>query len=144
MGAFKKGMHLRQCFYVTVIHDGIHPSIMNRNRAMAVSFRVGNTAPAQYHFVLEEAISCLVFWVQFGEAMLHCMDRGRDSLMQTTQKKRFSVSLDMEDYIELQRIADAQKSALSLQYPVSYALNEFIDTHKNKQVEFDFERKKQS
>ena len=64
--------------------------------------------------------------------------------MQTTQKKRFSVSLDMEDYTVLKRIADAQKPPLSLQYLVSYALNEFIDTHKNKQVEFDFERRKRS
>ena len=28
---------------------------MNRNQAISVSFRVGNTAPVQYHFVLEEA-----------------------------------------------------------------------------------------
>ena len=55
MGAFKQGLHLRQCFYVSVIHEGIHPSSMNRNQAIAVSFRVGNTTPAQYHFVLEEA-----------------------------------------------------------------------------------------
>ena len=59
MGAFKKGMHLRQCFYVTVIHDGIHPSIMNRNQAMSVSFRVGNTTPVQYHFILEKTMPCL-------------------------------------------------------------------------------------
>ena len=30
-----------QCFYVSVIHDGIHPSSMNRDQAMSVSFRVG-------------------------------------------------------------------------------------------------------
>ena len=30
---------------------------MNRNQAISVSFRVGNTAPVQYHFVLEEATS---------------------------------------------------------------------------------------
>ena len=42
----------------------------------------------------------------------------------------------------MKRIADAQKPPLSLQYLVSYALNEFIDTYKNKQVEFDFERRK--
>ena len=40
-GAYKEGMHLRQCFYVSVTHDGIHPSIMNRNQAMPVSFRIG-------------------------------------------------------------------------------------------------------
>ena len=55
MGAFKQGLHLRQCFYVSVIHEGIHPSSMNRHQAMSVSFRVGNTTPVQYHFVLEEA-----------------------------------------------------------------------------------------
>lgn len=59
--------------------------------------------------------------------------------MQATQKKRFSVSLDMEDYKALKRMADAQKPPLSLQYLISYALNEFIDGHKDKQVEFNFE-----
>jgi hypothetical protein len=39
-----------------VIHDGIHPSIMNRNQAISVSFRVRNTGPVQYHFVLEETV----------------------------------------------------------------------------------------
>ena len=38
-----------------VIHDGIHPSIMNRTQAISVSFRVRNTPPVQYHLVLEEA-----------------------------------------------------------------------------------------
>lgn len=64
--------------------------------------------------------------------------------MQITQKKRFSVSLDMEDYTALKRIADTQKPPLSLQYLVSYALNDFINTHKNKQVEFDFKRRERS
>ncbi len=63
-------------------------------------------------------------------------------MMQATQKKRFSVSLEREDYDALRKIADAQKPPLSLQYVVSYALNEFISTHMNKQVEFDFERRK--
>jgi|TARA_R110002072_G_scaffold19100_30_gene71224 hypothetical protein len=62
--------------------------------------------------------------------------------MQATQKKRFSVSLDVEDYAALKSIADAQKPPLSLQYLVSYALNEFIDSHKDKQVEFNFEGRK--
>ena len=61
--------------------------------------------------------------------------------MQTKQRKRFSVSLDADDYADLKRIANAQKPPLSLQYLVSYALSDFIDTHKNKQVEFDFERR---
>jgi len=61
-------------------------------------------------------------------------------MMQTTQKKRFSVSLEREDYDALRKIADAQKPPL--QYVVSYALNEFISTHMNKQFEFDFERRK--
>lgn len=58
--------------------------------------------------------------------------------MQATEKKRFSVSLDMEDYTALKRIAGEQKPPLSLQYLVSYALCDFIDRHKDKQVEFDF------
>jgi hypothetical protein len=46
---------------VIVIHDGIHPSIMNRAQASSVSFRVRNTAPVQYHLVLEEADSFLIY-----------------------------------------------------------------------------------
>jgi len=51
-------MTSRQCLDVIVIHDGIHPSIMNRVQAISVSFRIRNTAPVQYHLVLEEAITC--------------------------------------------------------------------------------------
>ena len=54
-GAVEKGTHLWQCFDVVIIHDGIHPSIMNRTQAISVSSRVRNTAPVQYHLVLEEA-----------------------------------------------------------------------------------------
>ena len=63
---------------------------------------------------------------------------GQEVIVQATKKKRFSVSLDLEDYAALKRIADEQKPPLSLQYVVSYALNDFIDRHKDKQVEFDF------
>ncbi len=54
-GAIEKRTDLRQCFDVVVIHDGIHPSIMNRVQASSVSFRVRNTAPVQYHLVLDKA-----------------------------------------------------------------------------------------
>ena len=56
-GAVEKGTHLWQCFDVVIIHDGIHPSIMNRTQAISVSSRVRNTAPVQYHLVLEEAVA---------------------------------------------------------------------------------------
>lgn len=59
-----KGTHLCQGFDVTVIHDGIHPSSMNRNQASSDS---GNTVPVQYHPVLEEAesIQAIKLSVQF-------------------------------------------------------------------------------
>ena len=57
-GAVEKSTHLWQCFDVVIIHDGIHPSIMNRTQAISVSSRVRNTAPVQYHLVLEEAAGC--------------------------------------------------------------------------------------
>ena len=62
--------------------------------------------------------------------------------MQTKQKKRYSVSLNMGDYIALKRITDTQKPPLSLQNPIFYALNGILGAHQNKQVEFDFERGK--
>jgi hypothetical protein len=67
-GAVEKGAYLRQCFDVVVIHDGIHPSIMNRNQASSVSFRVRNTAPVQYHLVLDKANYILA-----TGGMVHCL-----------------------------------------------------------------------
>lgn len=58
--------------------------------------------------------------------------------MQTKKKRQFSVSLDVDIYFAL-NCTDTQNLLLSLLYFVSYALNEFIDTHLNKQVEFNFE-----
>ncbi len=55
LSAIQKGTDLRECGDVLVIHDGIHPSIMNRTQAISVSFRVRNTAPVQYHLVLDKA-----------------------------------------------------------------------------------------
>ena len=55
LSAIQKGTDLRECGDVLVIHDGIHPSIMTRDQATSVSFRVRNTSPVQYHLVLEEA-----------------------------------------------------------------------------------------
>ena len=40
-GSVEKGSYLRQCFYVVVIHDDIHPSIMNKTQAGSVSSRIG-------------------------------------------------------------------------------------------------------
>jgi hypothetical protein len=40
------------------MRQNLHPSIMNRNQAISVSFRVRNTDPVQYHFVLEETGTC--------------------------------------------------------------------------------------
>jgi hypothetical protein len=38
---------------VVIVHNGIHPPIMNRNQTISVSFRVRNTTLVQYHLVLE-------------------------------------------------------------------------------------------
>ena len=41
LGAIQKGTDLRECGDVSVIHDGIHPSIMTRDQATSVSIRIG-------------------------------------------------------------------------------------------------------
>lgn len=61
--------------------------------------------------------------------------------MATADKKRFSVSLDTDDYRALKHLAESQKPPLSLQYIVSYALTEFIAAHKSRQIKLDFSRR---
>lgn len=48
--------------------------------------------------------------------------------------KRFTVSIDEAEYLELQRIAQAHRPRLSLQYVVRYALQKFLDENKGKQL----------
>ena len=51
---------------------------------------------------------------------------------ETTEMKRFTVSLEPRDYEALRRIAEAQRPPLSLQYVVRYALQEFLDRHQGR------------
>jgi hypothetical protein len=53
--------------------------------------------------------------------------------------KRFSVSLEPDEYAELHRIAQSHRPPLSLQYIVRYALQRFLDEHKGKQLKLPIE-----
>ena len=55
------------------------------------------------------------------------------------QMKRFSVSLEAEEYEELRRIAQTHRPPLSLQYVVRYALQQFFDEHRDKQLQLKFD-----
>lgn len=52
----------------------------------------------------------------------------------TTEMKRFTVSLELQEYEALRRVAEAQRPPLSLQYVVRYALQEFLDRHEGRQL----------
>lgn len=56
----------------------------------------------------------------------------------TTDMKRFTVSLELEEYEALRRLADAQRPPLSLQYVVRYALQEFLERHQGRQLTLKF------
>ena len=55
--------------------------------------------------------------------------------------KRFSVSLETEEYDELRRIARTHRPPLSLQYVVRYALKEFLDEYGDGQLQLTFDQK---
>lgn len=46
---------------------------------------------------------------------------------QSQPLKRFTVSLDVEDYEALRKLADAQRPPLPLQYVVRLAIRRFLD-----------------
>ena len=56
------------------------------------------------------------------------------------QLKRFTVSVDAEEYEELRRIARTHRPPLSLQYVVRYALQKFIDEHSEGQLQLTFDQ----
>lgn len=60
--------------------------------------------------------------------------------MATVQKKRFSVTLDVDDYDALKSIAKNQKPPMSLQYVVAFALSGFIASQKMRQIELNFKK----
>ena len=55
--------------------------------------------------------------------------------------KRFSVSLEPNEFAELRRIAQASRPPLSLQFVARYALQGFLDEHKGKQLQLPLNRK---
>ena len=57
----------------------------------------------------------------------------------TTEMKRFTVSLEQQDYDSLHRIAQSQRPRLSLQYVVRYALQEFLDRYEGRQLTLKLE-----
>lgn len=57
--------------------------------------------------------------------------------MVTTQhQKRFTVSLETEDYEALRAIADGHRPPLKLQYVVNVAIKNFLERHATKQLSF--------
>lgn len=59
----------------------------------------------------------------------------------TTKMKRFSVSVEPDEYAELRRIADEHRPPLSLQYVVRYALQRLFDEHRENQLKLPLDRK---
>ncbi|PJK27683.1 hypothetical protein [Minwuia thermotolerans] len=55
-----------------------------------------------------------------------------------TEMKRFSVSVEREEYEALRHIAQSHRPPLSLQYVVRYALQEFLDKHEGQQLMLKF------
>ena len=55
--------------------------------------------------------------------------------------KRFSVSLEADEYDELCRIAQTHRPPLSLQYVVRYALQRFFDEHENRQLQLTLDHR---
>ncbi len=51
--------------------------------------------------------------------------------------KRFTVSLDPADYVELRRIAKSHRPPLSLQYVVRFVLERFLERNRGKQLSLD-------
>ena len=55
-------------------------------------------------------------------------------MTETTTLKRFTVSLDAEDYAALCALAQAQRPPLSLQYTVRLAIRRFLDEHEGRAI----------
>jgi len=53
-----------------------------------------------------------------------------------TERKRFSIALDMADYDALQKLGAAQRPPLKQQYLVELAVKKLLDQHANRQLSF--------
>lgn len=56
------------------------------------------------------------------------------------RQKRFTVSLDCDDYDALRALADGHRPPLKLQYVVSVAVRQLLDRHASKQLTFPLDR----
>lgn len=57
-------------------------------------------------------------------------------MAKAAQQKRFTVSLDSEDYEALRALADGHRPPLTLQYVVSVAVKNLLERHAAKQLSF--------
>ncbi|WP_136625086.1 hypothetical protein [Aureimonas flava] len=57
-------------------------------------------------------------------------------MMKTLQQKRFTVSLDNNDYEALRAIADSHQPPLKLQYVVNVAIKNLLERHAVRQLAF--------
>lgn len=57
-------------------------------------------------------------------------------MAKTQQQKRFTVSLDAEDYDALRAIADGHRPPLKLQYVVNVAVKNLLKRHAARQLTF--------
>ena len=58
------------------------------------------------------------------------------TLRHNTQRKRFSIALDVADYEALQNLGAEQRPALKLQYLIELAIKNLLDQHANRQFSF--------
>ena len=54
-------------------------------------------------------------------------------MVKETRQKRFTVSLDADDYADLRALADGHKPPLKLQYVMGVAVRQFLDRGRKRQ-----------
>lgn len=57
-------------------------------------------------------------------------------MMGQSRQKRFTVSLDSNDYAELRALAEGHKPPLKLQYVMGVAVRLLLDRHASRQLTF--------
>ena len=55
-------------------------------------------------------------------------------MLKSTEMRRFTVSLEPDNYEALRRIAESHRPPLSLQYVLRYAVQRFLDEQEGKQL----------
>ncbi|MDF2369335.1 MAG: hypothetical protein P1V21_00925 [Rhizobiaceae bacterium] len=59
--------------------------------------------------------------------------------IETTEMRRFTISLETLAHDELKQIAISHRPPLSLQYVIRYALLRFLDENRDQQLKLDIE-----